>query len=48
MFREVSSKMDLPNLEKEILEFWSGHNIFKKSVQLHEGRGPKRGDHSRQ
>ena len=40
MFREVSSKMDLPNLEKEILEFWSGHNIFKKSVQLHEGQPP--------
>ena len=36
MFREVSSKLNLPNLEKEILDFWSKHDIFKKSVALHE------------
>ena len=36
MFREVSSKLNLPNLEKEILDFWSKHDIFKKSLALHE------------
>ena len=40
MFREVSSKMDLPNREKEILDFWSKHDIFNKSVELHEDHPP--------
>lgn len=40
MFREVSSKLNLPNLEKDILDFWSEHDIFKKSVELHKDQTP--------
>ncbi len=40
MFREVSSKLNLPNLEKDILDFWSEHDIFKKSVELHKNQPP--------
>lgn len=40
MFREVSSKLNLPNLEKDILKFWSKNNIFHKSVELHENQPP--------
>ena len=40
MFREVSSKLNLPNLEKDILDFWSKHEIFKKSVELHKNQPP--------
>ncbi len=34
MFREVSSKLNLSDKEKNILEFWADNNIFKKSLDL--------------
>ena len=35
-FKEVNPKLDLPNQELEILEFWDKENIFKKSLDLHK------------
>lgn len=36
MFREVSSKLNLPKMEEEILNFWSENHIFEKSLQLRQ------------
>jgi len=33
MFREVSSKLNLPKLEEEILELWSNNDIFEKTIE---------------
>ena len=33
MFRPVNSKVDLPQLENNILSFWKEHRIFEKSVE---------------
>ena len=32
MFQPVSNKADFPNMERETLAFWEGHDTFKKSV----------------
>ena len=37
MFRPVTSKVSLPQLENEILSFWKQHHIFQKSVQARHG-----------
>jgi len=34
MFREVSNKLNISELELRILEFWQKHDIFKKSLDL--------------
>ncbi len=39
MFREVSSKVDFVQLEKDILRFWKERKIFEKSIQIRE-EGP--------
>ncbi len=38
MFKKVDTKMDLPKLEKETLDFWDNEKIFEKSVNQ---RDPK-------
>ena len=38
MFREVSSKVNFPQLEKDILSFWKEHSIFDKSVKARESK----------
>jgi len=39
MFREVSSKINLVQLEEDILRLWKEHEIFSKSIKIREG-GP--------
>ncbi len=34
MFREVSNKLNISDLELRILDFWHKHDIFKKSLEL--------------
>src|SRR5260370_29492640 len=33
MFKAISDKVRLPDLEKEILAYWKTHRIFEKSVE---------------
>ena len=37
MFRPVSSRVDLPELERNILNFWKKKNIFERSLELRKG-----------
>ena len=37
MFRPVSSKVNLPELENNILTFWKEHRIFERSVEARQG-----------
>jgi len=37
MFRPVSSKVNFPHLERDILQFWQQNNIFKKSLEIRKG-----------
>lgn len=39
MFRDVNARVSFPQLEEEILRFWSDNDIFGKSVGMREG-GP--------
>ena len=32
-FKEVSPKVNLPQMEEEILRFWKEHRIFEKSLE---------------
>jgi isoleucyl-tRNA synthetase len=34
MFNEVTSKINLPELEKKIIDLWKKNNVFKKSLEL--------------
>ena len=36
-FRAISAHVDLPSMEREILEFWSTNSIFAKSLEAREG-----------
>ena len=38
MFEQIDSKVDLPKLEHEILEFWRETGAFEKRRRLNEGR----------
>ncbi len=40
MFKKVDSKMNLPELDKEVLEFWDKNDIFEKSEKVREGNEP--------
>ncbi|MFQ5585033.1 MAG: class I tRNA ligase family protein, partial [Calditrichia bacterium] len=33
MYKEYSGKVNIPEIEKQILDFWDSHNIFKKSME---------------
>lgn len=37
MFEPVSSKVNFPETELEVLKFWTAGNIFKKSLELRRG-----------
>ena len=36
MFKQISDKVSLPDLEKEVLDYWRKNNLFEKSVEAHE------------
>ncbi len=38
MFKEVSSKVNIPKMEEEVLKYWRENDTFKKSVERREGR----------
>ncbi|MBD3223533.1 MAG: isoleucine--tRNA ligase [Caldithrix sp.] len=38
MFKEVSSKLNLPQIEENILQFWKENSIFKKSLEKTKGK----------
>ena len=38
MFKPVSSKLDIINLEENILQFWKAEDIFHKSLKNREGK----------
>jgi len=38
VYKPVDAKVNFPELEKGILEFWEQNDIFKKSVTQHEGK----------
>jgi len=37
VFKKVNSKIDFPQLEKDILRYWREHKIFDKSIEAREG-----------
>jgi isoleucyl-tRNA synthetase len=37
MFKEVDKNLNLPQIEKRILDFWKKNDVFKKSVENREG-----------
>lgn len=40
MYDKVETKLDLPKLDKEVLDFWDKDQTFKKSVQERQGQKP--------
>ena len=55
MFKEISSKTSVKNLEEQVLATWEKNDIFKKSVELrkdspmfvfYEGPPTANGNHS--
>lgn len=40
MFREVSNKLSLPELEKKILKSWQKNQIFEKSLEKNKNKPP--------
>src|SRR5690242_15259444 len=36
MFKTISDKVSLPDLEKEILAYWKENRIFQKSIEAHQ------------
>ncbi len=38
MFKSVSSKLDAPLLEENILKMWKKQDIFKKTVEQRKGK----------
>jgi isoleucyl-tRNA synthetase len=39
-FRPVKTKVDLPAMEREVLEFWRRERIFERSIELRRGAKP--------
>ena len=37
MFKQISDKVSLPDLEKEVLDHWKKTDLFKKSVEARQG-----------
>ncbi|HHY45852.1 MAG TPA: isoleucine--tRNA ligase [Firmicutes bacterium] len=38
MFKKVTSDVDFPKLEEDIIRFWNDRQIFKKSLELRQGK----------
>ncbi|MFQ5770101.1 MAG: isoleucine--tRNA ligase, partial [bacterium] len=36
MYKELSTQLDFPDLEKEVLDYWDKNKIFEKSVELRD------------
>ncbi|MGD2142301.1 MAG: class I tRNA ligase family protein, partial [Candidatus Bathyarchaeota archaeon] len=39
-FEHINNKVDIPALEREILEFWKNNKVFEKRVEMQEGKPP--------
>ena len=39
-FRQIPAQIDLPAMERSILEFWSKNEVFEKSISSREGGAP--------
>src|SRR3954469_15942368 len=37
MFKQISDKVSLPDLEKDVLEYWQKNGIFEKSIEARQG-----------
>src|SRR5262245_56699963 len=37
MFKQISDKVSLPDLEKDVLEYWRKNNLCEKSVKARQG-----------
>ncbi len=42
MFKELPDKINLPQIESEVLDFWKKNSIFQKSISTREGGKPFR------
>ncbi|RMD48057.1 MAG: hypothetical protein D6830_07620, partial [Ignavibacteria bacterium] len=40
MFKQYSDKVNYPEIEKEVLEFWKKNQIFEKSVSTRDESKP--------
>ena len=40
MYKELSGNINLPAVEKQILEFWEKHDIFQKSIDERDENKP--------
>ena len=40
MYKKVDTSLDFVSREKEVLQFWKEHEIFKKSVEMTRGKKP--------
>jgi len=38
MFRTVNAKLDVPSMEENVLKMWKKQDIFKKTVELRQGK----------
>jgi isoleucyl-tRNA synthetase len=39
-FRQIPAQIDLPAMERSILEFWNKNKIFEKSIESRQGQSP--------
>lgn len=40
MYKELSTKLNFPELEKEILDYWDKNKIFEKSIESRDAKKP--------
>lgn len=40
MYKELGNKLNLPEIEKDVLQFWEKQQIFKKSIELRDHGKP--------
>lgn len=40
MYKELSTQLNLPEIEKQILKYWDEHGIFKKSIESRDPNKP--------
>jgi isoleucyl-tRNA synthetase len=39
-FKELDSKVDLPSLDRGVMEFWNANRVYEKRVEMQVGRQP--------
>ncbi|MEE8355357.1 MAG: class I tRNA ligase family protein, partial [Candidatus Bathyarchaeia archaeon] len=39
-FEQLDGKVDLPSLDREVMEFWNANRIYEKRVEMQAGRQP--------